>query len=142
MSESTTTPARRLDAAADSRHRWRMLKDRMARHGVAFGGISVIIAIVLIFFYLLYVVFPLFVPASSEAVGNYAIPGEGKTLYLDMEEHGGIAVRYNDAGQAVFFDSVDGTVLGQVVLEGIGEATVTSVAEGISGNHQLALDAC
>ncbi len=139
MSESTTAPARRLDAAADSRHRWRMLKDRMARHGVAFGGISVIIAIVLIFFYLLYVVFPLFVPASSEAVASYAIPGEGKTLYMEMEEHGSIAVRYTDAGEALFFDSADGTVLAQIAMAGIGEATISSLAEGIPGNHQLAL---
>ena len=139
MIESPTAPARRLDAAADSRHRWRMLKDRMARHGVAFGGISVIIAIVLIFFYLLYVVFPLFIPASSEAVGDYAIPGAGKTLYMEMEEHGSIAVRYTDAGEALFFDATDGTVLAQIAMEGIGEATISSLAEGIPGNHQLAL---
>ncbi len=139
MSESTTAPARRLDAATDSRHRWRMLKDRMARHGVAFGGISVIIAIVLIFFYLLYVVFPLFIPASSEAVADYVTPGGGQTLYMEMEEHGGIAVRYSDAGQAIFFDTADGKVLGEVALEGIGEATVSSVAEGIPGSRLLAL---
>jgi len=139
MTEPTTPAPRRLDAAADSRHRWRMLKDRMARHGVAFGGISVIIAIVLIFFYLLYVVFPLFIPASSEAVADYAMPGEGQTLYMAMEEQAGIAVRYTAAGQAVFFDTADGKILGEVALAGIGEASVTSVAEDVPGSHMLAL---
>jgi phosphate transport system permease protein len=138
MTKPTISPARRLDVA-DSRHRWRMLKDRMASHGVAFGGISVIIAIVLIFFYLLYVVFPLFIPASSEAVADYAIPGGGQTLYLDMEEHAGIAVRYTDAGKAIFFDTRDGKVLSEVTLEGVGDATVSSVAQGVPGSHQLVL---
>lgn len=138
MTEPTLSPARRLDAA-DSRHRWRMLKDRMARHGVAFGGISVIIAIVLIFFYLLYVVFPLFVPATSEAVGDYALPGGGRTLYLEMEEHAGIAVRYTDAGRAFFFDTSDGMVLGDVSLAGLEGRRISSVAMGIAGSHQLAL---
>jgi phosphate transport system permease protein len=138
MTEPTLSPARRLHAA-DSRHRWRMLKDRMARHGVAFGGISVIIAIVLIFFYLLYVVFPLFVPATSEAVADYAIPGEGQTLYLEMEEHAGIAVRYTDAGRAFFFDTSDGKVVDEVALAGMEGRRINSVAKGIQGSHQLAL---
>ena len=40
------------------RRAWREFKDRAARYGVAFGGLSVIFAIVLIFFYLLHVVLP------------------------------------------------------------------------------------
>ena len=39
---------------------FRFLKDRMARWGVAAGGIGVILAILMIFFYLLYEVLPLF----------------------------------------------------------------------------------
>ncbi len=116
-----------------------MLKDRMARHGVAFGGISVIIAIVLIFFYLLYVVFPLFIPASSEAVADYAVPGEGQTLYMEMEEQAGLAVRYTTAGKAIFFDTADGKVQGEVMLPGIGEAKVTSVAEDFPGSRTVVL---
>jgi phosphate transport system permease protein len=116
-----------------------MLKDRMARHGVAFGGISVIIAIVLIFFYLLYVVFPLFIPATSEAVADYPLPGEGQTLYLEMEEHAGIAVRYTDAARAIFFDTADGSVLGEASLAGMEGRHISSVAKGIPGSHLLAL---
>ena len=41
------------------RNRWRLLLDQIARHAIAFGGSGVIIAVVLIFFYLLYVVYPM-----------------------------------------------------------------------------------
>jgi phosphate transport system permease protein len=139
MNEPTLlSPARRLDAV-DSRHRWRMLKDRMAHYGVALGGSSVIIAIVLIFFYLLYVVFPLFVPASSEAVADYPIPGEGRTLYLGLEEHAGMAVRYSDAGTVLYFDTTSGATLGEVRLAGLGESHISSVARGAQGSQQLVL---
>jgi len=111
----------------------------MARHGVAFGGIGVIIAIVLIFFYLLYVVFPLFIPASSEAVAQYAVPGEGSTLYLEMEEQAGLAVRYSDAGRVLFFDTADGTSQGEVTLSQLGEATITTLARDVPGSHTVAL---
>ncbi len=47
-----------------------MFKDRVARHGVMIGGFGVIVAILLIFFYLLYVVFPLLKPASAEHVAE------------------------------------------------------------------------
>ncbi len=115
-----------------------MLKDKLARHGVAIGGIGVIIAIVLIFFYLLYVVFPLFVPASIEKIAAYPMPGEGKTLGLDIEEQSGMAVRYTDEGQAVFFNTVDGEVVERFVLSGAAGNTRT-LAPGNAGSSQVML---
>ena len=53
--------------------RWRMLKDHIARHAVGIGGISVIIAIVLIFVYLLYVVIPMFEGAEIREVATYTL---------------------------------------------------------------------
>ena len=50
--------------------RWRMLKDHIARHAVGIGGISVIIAIILIFVYLLYVVIPMFEGAEIRNLGD------------------------------------------------------------------------
>ena len=44
--------------------RRRRLKDQIAARTISLGGISVIGAVSLIFFYLLYEVMPLFVPAS------------------------------------------------------------------------------
>ncbi len=42
------------------KERWRLLKDKLVGRLMAIGGIGVIIAILLIFVYLLYVVVPLF----------------------------------------------------------------------------------
>ena len=56
---------------AKRRRAWRETKDRVAKYGVAVGGISVILAIVLIFFYLLYVVMPLFQGASLNTEATY-----------------------------------------------------------------------
>ncbi len=120
------------------RDRWRMLKDKLTRHGVMIGGVSVIIAIVLIFFYLLYVVFPLFIPASSERVADYPLPGEGKTLALDIEEQSGMAVRYTDSGHAIFFNTADGSVVDERALgEGVGK--VSSVASVRVAGTELGL---
>ncbi|MGH8511535.1 MAG: hypothetical protein ACREU8_09180, partial [Gammaproteobacteria bacterium] len=49
------------DAGAASRLRnWRFVKDRWLRHVMALGGICVIVAVLLIFVYLLSVVLPMF----------------------------------------------------------------------------------
>jgi ABC-type uncharacterized transport system permease subunit len=48
--------------------KWRMLKDKIAQYSMPLGGISIIIAITLIFFYLLYVVLPLFLPILSFSI--------------------------------------------------------------------------
>jgi phosphate transport system permease protein len=125
-------------SSAGPRQRWRMLKDKLARHGVAVGGISVILAIVLIFFYLLYEVFPLFVPASSTSVATYAVPGGGATLAIEIEEQSGMAVRYTREGRAVFFDTASGKVAETVDVPGAVNHT-TALAEGIPGSSKVAL---
>jgi len=58
--------------------RWRLLKDRGISFGMGVGGVSVIAAIALIFFYLLYVVLPLFLPADIEQTASFDVPGGGR----------------------------------------------------------------
>ena len=99
------------DNMLQSQYSQRALKDRLARYFVSLGGVSVIIAILLIFFYLLYVVVPMFESAEINESQSYAAPGEGKTLLLGLEEQGGIAVRFTDKGQAIFFDANTGQVV-------------------------------
>jgi phosphate transport system permease protein len=103
-----------LEKSTSSRYqRWRLTKDTMARFGVIAGGLSVIVALVLIFFYLLYVVIPLFKSASAEIVNHYAVPEttRGKTVLLDVEEQNEVAVRLTDTGQVVFFEAATGKML-------------------------------
>jgi phosphate transport system permease protein len=99
------------DQSLQMRYNQRALKDRLARYFVASGGISVIIAILLIFFYLLYVVVPMFGSAEIEESVSYAAPAEGRTLHLGLEEQGTIGVRFTDNGHVIFFDTASGDII-------------------------------
>lgn len=91
--------------------RFRAIKDHLLRYLVGVGGTGVIIAILLIFFYLFYVVAPLFESAEAHHEASYAVPGQGRTLHLDTEEQAEIGVRFTDGGEAVFFRTQDGQVI-------------------------------
>jgi phosphate transport system permease protein len=113
------------------RRQWRMFKDKVAKHSMTVGGISVIIAICLIFFYLLYVVLPLFSPASMEQVQKFAVPATtaGETLHLAIEEKNEIGVRFTNKAHAVFFDLKEGSVISDHALAvQPAEVSITSFA--------------
>lgn len=133
MSESQTDISV-LDARAEARRRrrrWRTLKDIIARHSVAAGGIGVIVAIVLIFFYLLYVVLPLFESADIETVADYQLEttassdGAGKG-YLALEEQNEILTRFTRDGRVWFFKAADGSDIEQIELDLPASAGISS----------------
>ena len=116
-----------------TRHqRWRLIKDNLAGKGVVFGGLGVIAAIVLIFFYLLYVVVPLFASAEAEAVGQYDVPelAEGKTVLLAMEEQNEVAVRFTEQGKVIFFSVSNGETIKLESLDIPQESQISSFAQG------------
>ncbi len=128
------------DPAVVRRRQWRMFKDSVARYGVAFGGISVILAIVLIFFYLLLVVFPLFEPAEAEALAEYPRPGsDARTLHLAMEEQAESAVRFSDDGAVDFFSTVAGGDIKRQELALPAGAEITSFAFGDPTQARIAV---
>lgn len=135
------TPLSQISARTQARRRaWRMAKDGMARYGVRVGGFGVIVAILLIFFYLLYVVFPLLKPASAERVGDYLIQGaSGATLHLALEEQTEIGVRYDDSGMVRFFATADGHLLTQERLPLPKGTSITEVADGGKGRNTVSL---
>lgn len=107
--------------AAAARHRRRRdIKDVITRYLMAFGGISVIGAIVLIAFYLFYVVLPMFKAAEIELVKEYPVPGPNTgSLYYAMEEQREIALRVSADGELVFFKAASGEpVLEKALFEG------------------------
>jgi len=112
--------------SVQSLYRYRAIKDITARYMVSLGGIGVLAAILLIFFYLLYVVIPLFEPADISELREYAVPGEGKTLYVGIEEQGQVAVNVTDKGQVVFFDTEHASIMQSFDLS--PAAGITSVA--------------
>ena len=114
---SAETPPKPLlpdfSTAAARRHRQRReLTDLVTRYLMAFGGISVIGAIVLIAFYLFYVVLPLFQSAELESVASYTVPGSSThdTLYLAMEEQRELAMRIDTGGNIQFFQTASGEI--------------------------------
>ncbi|EEF80742.1 ABC transporter permease subunit [Methylophaga thiooxydans] len=119
--------------AADSpvakrRRAWRGTKDRLAKHAVAFGGISVILAIVLIFFYLLYVVMPMFQGADIETKADYQSE-ISESRYLSINEYNDVAVTVNADGQVRFFESETGETMYEPELP-IADNQISSVGAG------------
>jgi len=119
MTKSTDHQMPELDfnTPALKRHRKiRALKDRMASMGIAVGGNSVILAVLLICFYLLYEVMPLFSGASIEQQSSYVVPAEeqGDSLYLSAEEQSEVGMRVTSLGSIVFFSIADGSVINTV----------------------------
>ncbi len=86
-------------------HRWRGRKDHIARWLIGIGGATVILAIVLIFFYLLKIVAPLFTPASTslEQLGSRPDWARSSPLYLAVEEQKEIGIRVTAEGDIEFF---------------------------------------
>ncbi|POZ52616.1 ABC transporter permease subunit [Methylovulum psychrotolerans] len=117
--------------------KWRLAKDTIARYGVVAGGMGVIAAVVMIFFYLLYVVFPLFLPATAESASQYPVPESalGKTLLLDMEEQNQVAARFTDTGNIVFFDVASGKTLLKAAVTIPAASHITSFAQATPVNE-------
>ncbi|MDH5391544.1 MAG: ABC transporter permease subunit [Gammaproteobacteria bacterium] len=90
----------------------RLVIDNIARYGIGLGGLSVILAIVLIFFYLLWVVLPMFSSVAIQTEQHYQVPSieSGNTVLLLPEESGTLGLRITDQAQAVFFDIKKGDV--------------------------------
>lgn len=120
-----------VDAPISVRRRnWRMFKDGLARYGMVIGGIGVIVALLLMFLYLMYMVLPLFRPATLQVQASYLLPGPAgeRTLALGMDDQGEVGVRFTDAGRAVFFKTRDGTVISEQALPLPPGVQVTSFA--------------
>ena len=111
-------------------NRIRHLKDRFASVGIAFGGISVIAAIMLIFLYLLYEVVPMFQSADVELAHSYplTITPVSEILYLTVEEQNEVALQVTQSGEFRFHNLADGSLKTQVQLPLSEGVTVSSFA--------------
>ncbi|WP_114416973.1 ABC transporter permease subunit [Marinospirillum perlucidum] len=143
MKTASSTLERELNSPKTQRRRkYRHLGDGLTRYGIATGGIGVIVAISLIFFYLLYEVFPLFQDAEIEESNHYSLQGEaaeGRTLRLVAEEQNEVFARITDSGQVHFIQVADGQSLGSHSLPLGADQTITSVSPGLPGDDILAL---
>jgi phosphate transport system permease protein len=110
-SDAQSAPAP-IAARSDNFHRWRSRKDLLAKRVIGLGGLVVIAAVLLILFYLLYVVAPLFMPAtmSQASIGSTSDWSKSSTVLLSLEEQQQVAFQIDENGQAEFF-SLDGLQL-------------------------------
>ena len=112
--------------------RRRLLTDSLFKHVMTFGGISVIVAISLIFFYLAIVAYPLIKPVDIGDWQSYSVPGGvgERTVYLASEEQREIGARFTDRGAVHFFNLHDGTPRGESRIKLPEGASITSFAAG------------
>jgi phosphate transport system permease protein len=111
------------------RRAWREFKDRCAKYGVAIGGVSVIFAIVLIFFYLLYVVMPLFSGADISTEAEYKTPITNSS-YLTLNEYNDVALSIDMLGKVEFFEAKSGQSILNVILPLPELANISSFSKG------------
>ncbi|MGR9045580.1 MAG: ABC transporter permease subunit [Gammaproteobacteria bacterium] len=132
VNSNSTAISSRLGSLTGFYARWRLVKDKLARYGVVVGGLGVIVAVVLIFFYLLYVVLPLFIPPTANAVAHYTVPEPqlGKTLLLAMEEQNEVGARFTDSGQVIFFEVPTGETISIFSIAIPSEVQISSFARG------------
>ncbi len=96
--------------------RLRLLRDRLARYAVAVGGNGVIVAILLILFYLLYVVMPLGRSPEMWQEAQYAMAQQAPIEYLAMEEQAEVGMLLDGGGRVHFFSTLDGSTVKDVRL--------------------------
>ncbi|MBT4838598.1 MAG: ABC transporter permease subunit [Methylococcales bacterium] len=140
----------------------RSIKEQAAKYFVTLGGVSVIAAILLIFFYLLQVVIPMFSAShikeltsyhspvvdnaelSSSSAQKKIIPLRDKTLVIGLEEQGMIGARVTASGKVIFFNTTTGQVTSTQSLD--IESAITSysshldlVVLGLANGHARVL---
>jgi len=122
---------------AELAHRgWRMVKDRLFGLVMGVGGVTVIVALVTIFFYLLWVVFPLFRAASLSPAPDLALPAD--VVHLSTNEHGDVAFAVSADGAYRFLDVDDGKALVEGSLVPAGTRIEAGVGD-FRGQGLLAL---
>ncbi|MCQ8891129.1 ABC transporter permease subunit [Pseudoalteromonas carrageenovora] len=92
--------------------RSRLFKDRFAKFGITAGGVMVLIALLLIFFYLLYVVQPIFESAKVEKRDSFNVTNSQQIAGLGVEEQTEVAYLLSKQGQVDFY-SVDSGSFGK-----------------------------
>ncbi len=110
QSEVSALRARRTAGNSLPRDQW---LDRLGEWLITLGGFSVIVAVLLIAFYLVYKVVPLFQPAGIELKADFPtpLPGAGASLYLSSDEYLEAGFRLTASGELIFFSLTNGSPL-------------------------------
>jgi phosphate transport system permease protein len=126
--------------------RRRSFIDKFASLTIGMGGVSVILAIILIFFYLLWVVAPILQSADVQPLNQFTIDDSvadksagAQTRYTAIEESGDLAMRIDTDGRILFFSLADGKTTHIEQLNLPEYANVSHVIELDSEGMRLAV---
>jgi len=140
-----TSPPKRIDfntPEMQRKRRIRALKDRFTRWYVLVGGLAVLAAITLIFFFLAYVVVPLFKGADltvEPPLHPAWLQDAGKPLVYALEEQNEAGMRVSEQGIALFFNAQTGEELSRTSLPIPAGVTVTASAKDQPGTPLVVL---
>ncbi|WP_434138163.1 ABC transporter permease subunit [Photobacterium leiognathi] len=95
----------------------RRVKDKLARLGVTAGGIFVLVTLVLIFFYLLYVIVPIFSSVSVKPNHSFSLALSGQTAQVGIDESNTLAYRFTTDGQVDFIRLSPSPAAGKVIKQ-------------------------
>ena len=136
-----STESTSFKTESKDRSKGRMFRDKLATWGFSIGGMSVIVAITLIFFYLLMVVLPLFEGAEIEKRHEYSVSNFSgqKSLHYFIDEQTEVAVRISNDGYVNTFRAKTGELISESQLT---STPITSFAssEKSSGIFALGLE--
>ncbi|AHL77256.1 phosphate ABC transporter permease [Stutzerimonas stutzeri] len=142
---SANSDVQRLDfntPALQRKRRIRALKDNLARWYVSIGGLAVLGAITLIFFYLGQVVVPMFQGAELQARDAQQpawLADAAEPLLLAMEEQNQVALRLGSDGAVRFFSVPTGELLRSIDLPLPAGSHIVSVGQDTPGNRRIVL---
>jgi len=81
----------------------RVIKDQLVKYGVTSGGTLVLVALLLIFGYLLYVVLPIFAPVSVDKIQSFQRQDDAAIYALGIDEQNEVAYQLDEQGLLSFY---------------------------------------
>ena len=114
--------------------RSRLIKDKLAQLSISAGGVMVLVALLMIFFYLLYVVQPIFESAEVHKRGEFTLEEQGKVAALGMEEQTEIAYVLMNSGEVSFYQA-KGEALGKKLSSLPVDTSKTPISFAKSAPH-------
>ncbi|PKG78094.1 phosphate ABC transporter permease [Shewanella sp. Actino-trap-3] len=118
----------------------RAFKDKAAEIGVTIGGTLVFVTLLLIFFYLLYVIKPIFDGADIEPVTSVSYQhADAKTLMVGSDEQNEVLYRVTELGTVDFYSAASGELISSFTPKLPQGATVTSSTKSSPSEQRFAL---
>ncbi|RYV01274.1 phosphate ABC transporter permease [Shewanella sp. OPT22] len=120
----------------------RAIKDKATRVGVSIGGTMVFVALLLIFFYLLYVIKPVFDGASikeSTVVTEQSDISTAKTLMIGSDEQNQVLYKVSSTGHVQFYDVNSGSLLSSFAPSLPQGTSVVSSSKSMPSQQMFAL---